>query len=663
MPTSLIGSVGAAIGESRTITRSCDVFVCGATMGGIFAAIAAKNSGNSVLIIEQHPYHIGGMSTGGLQYADVLTSPTGLWPLALDFYTRLATHYNQSITTFMAKNCAASPSVALKYLRDMLAEAEIVVNNGLRVASVVNCAGYIQSVTLSDGSVVQAKRYIDSSYEGDLMLRAGCAYTFGREANALFGETNNGAGTLADLVAGKPIDPYVTEGDPTSGLLPNVLPRATAVGGSDRHIVGYNYRLYMTKAADKIIPPDPPEYDALDYEYLGRLFAASAISGASSIFTLNRLQSGDFDFNANGAIGTNIFGETYVYPYANYDERDAFALRLKNYILGLFKFIRTDSRIPAATKADVAGYGFSPKEFVESAGFPPQVYVREAARMVGDFVFAEPEFANYNNLDGIGYGGYAIDSHYATLVNSGGVLKCEGNVFVPLGYYYPIPYRAIQPRLQDCRNLLVTYCVSATHAAFGSLRMEWTHMALGEAAGYAAALSIAQQKDFAYLNSSYIQNAVGLNPIGVVMDALAPTVNGTVTTVGAWTTATNQFGKEVYGQNYIHDNSAGKGTKTIKFTPVLPAAGSYQISVKFKDANDATRAANVPFTIQRSGGTTTGTFSQKVPGTLTNGFLSLGTYTLVGDGSDYLQIETTGTAGGTYVCVDAACFTPNFDVL
>lgn len=643
---------------------SVDVLVYGATVGGLFAAIAAKRSGRTVLVVEQHPYHVGGMSTGGLQYADTLTSSTGLWPLALDFYSRMSAYYGVSISAFMTSHCNAEPSIALRFLLEMLTEDEVSVLFNRRVEKVTKAGLYIESVTLTDGIIVQAKRFIDSSYEGDILTRSGCSYTWGRESNATYGESNNGGLALADLVVAKPIDPYVVAATPSSGLLPNVQPAATAVGAADKRVVGYCYRLCMTQAANKIPPPDPEVYDAADYEYLGRLFAASAGTGLGFIFTSNALKNGKFDWNTNGAIGLNLYGETYSYPYKDYASRDEFAARLKNYTLGLFKFIRTDARIDAATKAAVASYGFPADEFTRNGGFPPVVYVREGPRMVGDYVFKESDLTLNDNVDGIAYAGYPLDSHHVSLVNSAGVMKVEGAMFVALGYYYPVPYRAILPKAAECKNLLVTYCLSASHATFGSLRMEWEHMAIGEAAGYAAALSIDKNKDLPDLHASYVQNAVALSPVGVIMDSLAPSKNGVVTTVGAWTTAANQSGKEVFGQNYVHDNNNLKGTKSIKFQPgvgVLPGAGSYNISVKFKDANDASRAANVPYTVQRSGGTSSGTFSQKVPGALVNGFLSLGDYTLVADGTDYLLIETTGTAAGTYVCVDAVCFSPNFD--
>jgi len=640
-----------------------DVCVYGATIGGVFAAIAVKKSGKTVTLLEQHPTHIGGMSTGGLSFNDVLTSSTGLWPLALDFYTRCATYYGVSIEAFMATHCNGEPSIFMFYLRQMMAENGVTAINGVRVESVAKSGAFIESITLTDGSVVRAKRFIDSSYEGDLMMRSGCSFTWGREANATYAETYNGALALADLVVGKPIDPYVTAGDPTSGLLPNVQATATTVGQGDRRVVGYNYRLCMTQAASKITPPDPSVYDANDYEYLGRLFAASAGTGLGFIFTSNALKNGKYDWNANGAIGTNLFGETYRYPIGDYKSRDDFNLRLKNYTLGLFKFIRTDGRVDGATKAAVSAYGFCADEFMTNGGFPPVPYIRESVRMVGDYVFKESDLTNYSNLDGICYGGYALDSHYVSLVNSGGVMKCEGTVYTALGYYYPIPYRALLPKAAECKNLLVTYCISATHSTFGSLRMEWTHMGIGEAAGYAAALSISKNKELSALNSSYVQNAIALNPTGVVMDPLAPSANGIITITGAWTTSANQSGKEVWGQNYIHDNNAGKGTKFVRYTPALPAAGSYEIWAKFKDVNDASRASNVPYTVQRSAGTSTGTYSQKVPGGGVNTFLSIGTFTMVGDGTDYFEIGTTGTAGGTYVCADAVVFQPKFEIL
>jgi len=185
-------------------------------------------------------------------------------------------------------------------------------------------------------------------------------------------------------------------------------------------------------------------------------------------------------------------------------------------------------------------------------------------------------------------------------------------------------------------------------------------MGMGEALGHAADLSIDKKIDMPDLNASYIQAKMGLNPIGIIMQPLNATGNGTVTVTGAWTTTINQEGSIIYGKDFIHDGAAGKGTKSVRFTPSasLINAGQYEISVKHKYVNDAGRATNVPVAIQRSGGISNITMSQRFAGTLTNQFQSLGTYTLVGDGSDYVEISTTGTAAGTYVVVDAICFAP-----
>jgi len=667
------------IGESRVELKDmrgykgpydCDVFINGGNMGAIFADCACSVMGYTFVVIEQHPYHIGGMTTGGLSFSDNADSPTGLAPFARIFYQSLADYYGLTLSVFMnsTNRCNATPGIFMQKLKEMMVTYGVTVQNGICVEKAEKIGSglnqFLTNISLSDGSVVWAKQYIDATYEGDLILRAGVSYTFGRESNSKLGETYNGATALTDIIVGKPIDAYVTPATPSSGLLPNVQPNVVAPGFGDKRVQGYCYRLCMTTAADRITPPEPTAYNALDYEYLGRLFAAGAGSGAGFIFTIKALQGGiKFDFNANGAVGTNVFGETYQFPFMDYASRIKFQLRVKNYILGLFKFIREDSRVDAATKTAVAAYGFAADEFGESDGFSPALYVRESIRLDSDYIWTEPDLTNNSISDGIVYGAYALDSHYVSLVNVGGIMKKEGNVFQNLGYYYKIPYRALLPKISECRNLISAYCISASHSTFGSARLEWMGMAFGEAAGYAACLAIQQKRTLHELHPSFVQAKVNVNPPGVVMHALQmPNASGRVVTVGAWTTAQNSVGREVWGQSFAHDNAAGKGTKSKQFFPILPGAGVYEIWCKVKDVNDASRANNVPVTVKHSGGTTAVVLNQKLPGAGINTFTSLGQFTLVGDGSDYVLFETTGTSAGTLVVVDAVVFEPKFDI-
>jgi hypothetical protein len=297
-----------------------------------------------------------------------------------------------------------------------------------------------------------------------------------------------------------PVDPYVKPGDPAIGLLPCVQPGdGGAPGGGDHKIQAYNFRLCLTRDPANMKPIDPPAgYDAFRYEALGRYCAALAAAGKPAVFSdfflIVTMPNGKTDFNNSGGFSTDHIGANWDYPDADYARRDAIWADHEAYTRGLFQFLRTDARVPEKFRKEAALWGFCRDEFEETGGMSPQLYVREARRMLGAYVVTQADCQRKVLVDdAVGMGAYTMDAHNSQRVVQGGVLKNEGDVQIGVAPY-PISYRAITPKPEHCENLLVNVCVSATHVGHGSIRMEPVFMVLGESAGLAACAALAERK-------------------------------------------------------------------------------------------------------------------------------------------------------------------------
>lgn len=391
------------------------------------------------------------------------------------------------------------PGVALRIFENWVKRDAIEVVYGERLerpsgVSMTRSAPWrILSVRMESGRVFRGKMFIDATYEGDLMAAAKVGYTVGREANAQYGETLNGVQTaqakyhqFADGV-----DPYVEKGKPASGLLPFLDPKGPGPEGSgDRRVQAYCYRMCLTDRPENRIPFSRPEgYDPQWYELLLRNFEA----GERGMPWINSsMPNRKTDTNNRTGFSTDFIGQNYDYPDASYAEREKIAARHRLYQQGLMWTLANHPRVPAKIRDEVARWGLCRDEFTEGAGWQEQLYVREARRMVSDLVMTQHHCQGHRQAENpVGLAAYGMDSHNVQrYVDSQGRVRNEGDVEVGGFTPYPIGYRAIVPKKGECANLLVPVCLSASHIAYGSIRMEPVFMVLGQSAATAAALAL-----------------------------------------------------------------------------------------------------------------------------------------------------------------------------
>lgn len=518
--------------QSKTVES--DIFIYGGSSSGIAAAIQAVRMGKSAVIAEWTD-HLGGLTTGGLGATDI-GNKAAIGGIAREFYQDIYQYYqNPQVWKWMkleeftpaslkaqlrdpvaqARNRPAlwrfEPHVAAGIYRQWLEKARIPVYFHQRIASVQKNGTDLREVVMEDGTIFRAKVFIDASYEGDLMARAGVKYTVGREANATYSETLNGiyAESTGHQFNVK-VDPYRTPGDPSSGLIPLVQDGEFGqAGAGDKRVQAYNYRLCLTNVPEnRVAWMKPDGYDEGRYELLARYIEAKAKTNkpllAENLCSFAPMPNRKTDTNNRGPISTDFIGENHAYPDASYAEREKSAKEHEDYIKGFFYFLATSPRVPQALRDEFNTWGYAKDEFLENGHFPPQLYVREARRMVSDYVMTEANCRSERIADQpICLGAYNMDSHHTRRIVQDGVVRNEGNVekkAIPYG----IDYRAIVPAKGECSNLLVPACLSASHIAYGSIRMEPVFMNTGQAAATAAALSIdsgkpVQEIDYAKL--------------------------------------------------------------------------------------------------------------------------------------------------------------------
>jgi hypothetical protein len=483
---------------------NADVCIYGGTSGGVIAAVQAARLGKSVALAV-FDRDVGGLTAGGLGFTDV-GNANSIGGLAREFYERVGRCYGRK-TAF-----AFEPHIARGVYEAWLKEERVQPHFEQRLAAVTRQGGRISEIVMDDGTVYRAKMFIDATYEGDLMAMAGVSFTYGREGTNVYGELYNGIrGNTPAHQFKVEVDPYVVPGNPASGLLPLVQRGDGGVAGAgDRLMQAYNFRLCFTRNPTNRLPNIiPPNYDPARYELLGRLLDASAAGGhklkVSSFFNLEPLPNGKVDMNNNGPISTDFIGMNYTYPTNTYPARAAMGREHLEYIQGLIQYLATNPRSPPDLRAEMQSWGPCRDEWPESGGYPRALYVREARRMISDYVVTQADCESARAAaDSICLGSYNMDSHNAQRVVQNGRVRNEGDVQIHVPRPYPISYRAIVPRRDECANLLVTFALSASHTGFGSIRMEPVLMMISQSAATAAALAIdegvsVQQVDYAKL--------------------------------------------------------------------------------------------------------------------------------------------------------------------
>lgn len=491
----LISLIGLQSCSDKSPTNtSYDVVIYGGTSAGVIAAVEVVKQGKTPIIIEPGS-HLGGLTSGGLGATDI-GNKGAVGGLSREFYERINKHYNPDSNADDAM-WTFEPHVAEKVFNEMVVEYNIPViyNERLDLMNGVRKQGtIIKEVLLESGLKVSGKMFIDATYEGDLMALSGVDYTVGREANKMYGETYNGIQSARSVFHQfkKPVDPYVVPGKPESGLLPSILNDGGPGidGEGDHRIQAYCFRMCMTNVPENRMPfPKPEGYDAMRYEVLLRYI----LTGNFDVLNLSTpMPNGKTDTNNKGAFATDNIGMNYAYPEGDYEVRDKIIEEHELYQKGLMWFLSNDSRVPDSVRNEVSQWGLPKDEFLDNGGWPHQLYIREARRMISEYVMTQHDCEGLvEPIDPVGLAAYTMDSHNVQrYVDASGNVRNEGNIEIRGFTPYPISYKSIVPKREECTNLFVPVCLSSTHIAFGSIRMEPVFMVLAQSAAIAAVQAI-----------------------------------------------------------------------------------------------------------------------------------------------------------------------------
>ncbi len=542
-------------GSESMAQNKFDIVVYGGTSAGVAAAIQSSRMGKSVALIEP-TNRVGGLTTGGLGQTDI-GNKIAIGGISREFYENIKTYYDDPANWKWEKRSdyidggqtrtekgensmwTFEPSAALKVYQGMMEKAQIsmIYNERLnRMKGVKLKNGKIISISMESGKTFAASVFIDATYEGDLMAASGVSYTYGREANAQYGETLNGiqANILSTSLLGTVskngynhnflpgVDPYVKKGDPKSGLLPNVVDKPGLEGEGDKKIQAYCFRMCLTDHPDNRIPFAKPEgYDEINYELLIRNYEARKgpiremySYGSSLLPWINSsMPNRKTDTNNKFGFSTDYIGRNYNYPEGSYAEREKIIEDHRNYQQGLMWTLANHPRIPEEVRTEASRWGTAKDEFDREDGWQQQLYIREARRMISDYVMTQQNCEGiYVVNDAIGMGAYGMDSHnIQRYVDANGFVQNEGNVECHVKSPFPISYKSIVPKEKECENLIVPICLSSSHIAFGSIRMEPVFMVLGQSAATAASLVIdenisVQELDYRKLRKTLLKD-------------------------------------------------------------------------------------------------------------------------------------------------------------
>jgi hypothetical protein len=509
----LLSACKSTPAEEGIITA--DVIVYGGTSAAVTTAVQVIRMGKSVVMVSPDT-HLGGLTSGGLGFTDT-GKKEAIGGLAREFYHRVWQHYQddaawkwQQRSEYGNKGQGTAaidgekrtqwifePGVAEQIFEDLITEYNITIFRDEwldRQSGVVVEDGEIQSITTLSGKTFKGKMFVDATYEGDLMAAAGVSYHVGREANSVYNETWNGVqiGTLHHKHwFMSDISPYKVPDDPASGVLPLISSEDPGIKGEgDEKIQAYCFRLCMTNHPENRKPfPKPANYDPARYELLARVFA----TGRRDQFEkFDPIPNRKTDTNNHGPVSSDYIGMNYHYPEGNYQRRKEIIEDHKNYQQGLLYFICNDPSVPEDIQTAYREWGLARDEFTDNDNWPHQLYIREARRMIGEYVTTEHDITSaYDTPESVGMGSYAMDSHnIQRYIKPDGFVQNEGDIGTHVEAPYRISYGSLVPKKEECKNLLVPLCVSSSHIAFGSIRMEPVFMILGQSAGTAAVLAI-----------------------------------------------------------------------------------------------------------------------------------------------------------------------------
>ena len=646
----------SAVNAQNSKVINADVCVYGGTSAGVIAAYTAKKMGKTVILIEPGK-HLGGMSSGGLGYTDIGNKyvVTGL---ARDFYRRIGTHYGKF------EQWIFEPKVAEGIFNDYVKRANLTVLFGNRLIKVKKEGNQLKEITLENSNkpsaatnkTIRAKVFIDCTYEGDLMARSGVSYAVGREANSQYNETINGVELLEQHQFPDNVDPYKVPGDPKSGLLWGVSKEVLQANGTgDKKVQAYNFRIALTNVPENRIPiSKPANYDPQKYELLIRLKEKQPWKTFFDVFIISKMPNGKTDINNRGGFSTDMIGMDWEYPEANYATRARIWKEHEDYTKGLLYFIGNDSRIPENIRNEMKQWGYPKDEYTDSGNWTTQLYIREARRMIGELVMTQHHCQGNEVVDdGVGMAAYGMDSHNCERLVVNGMVKNEGDVQVHGFAPYAVSYRAIIPKQKEAANLFVPVCLSATHIAYGSIRMEPVFMVLGQSSAVAACLAIDKKIAVQQVNVKEIQGILQSNPLADGSTAETLVDNEASHIIGDW--KTEKFGG--YGPTYLTDTTKAGSAKSVQFVPEILKAGAYQVYAYFpKVKNPSAKTYVTVYDGERTAERVINQADLRVEGQTSGEWLSLGQYNLSKEKKPYVEISNKNADGTTVA--DAVLFVP-----
>ncbi|GAB6007797.1 FAD-dependent oxidoreductase [Dysgonomonas reticulitermitis] len=645
--------------NSQNGTEKADICVYGGTSAGVIAAYTAAKSGKKVILVVPGQ-NLGGMSSGGLGFTDIGNKYV-VQGLALDFYRRLGKHYGK------LEQWIFEPGVAEAQFNDYINEANIEVWYETRVVDVKKDGIVITAIELENSKnptketnrKIEAKVFIDCSYEGDLMARAGASYFVGREANNIYGETYNGVQLMDRHQVPDGIDPYMIKGDSTSGIIYGVNPEPVQPNGTgDKKVQAYCFRTCLTDDPDNMIPVTKPDnYDPAKYELLKRIKEKYPWKYHTDAFIWTSMPNHKTDINNMGGFSMDMIGKNWDYPDASYEERARIIKEHEDFTKGLFYFVGNDPSVPENIREQMRRWGYPKDEYVNNNHWSPQLYVREARRLTGETVMTQHHCQGREIVtDPIGWAAYTMDSHNCDRHVVNGMAKNEGNVEIGGFGPYPIAYRSITPKQSEVSNLLVPVCLSASHIAYGSIRMEPVFMVLGQSAAIAASLAIDKCNSVVQqVNADEIMNEFRGNPLA---DGRQPEVlldnsdKEKVTVTGEW----KREGWKAYGPDFLSDNSRDT-YKSVKYEPEIAKENNYEIYIYIPKVDKAATHTQVTvFDGQERHVITIKASDVVVIGQTSGEWVNIGNFHLPDGKNSYVEISNEGADG--VVVADAVLFRP-----
>ena len=677
-------------------SKDVDVVIYGDTSAAIASAVQVKRMGKTVVVVAPH-VHLGGLSSSGLGWTDS-GKKEAIGGIAREFYHRVWRHYqgpeawswqkkddygnrgqgSPAIDGDRRTMWIFEPKVAEMIFESWVKENEIEVirdewldrENGVKTEN-----GKIISITTLSGNTYTGKMFLDCTYEGDLLASAGVSYFIGREANSVYGETLSGVqskNAKKHQFSGM-VDPFVKEGVPSSGLLARISDSGPGQEGSgDSKMQAYNFRVCLTQVEDNRLPfPKPDGYDASQYELLLRTLQM----GSRHVFgKFDPIPNSKTDTNNHGPFSTDNIGMNYDYPDGSYEQRKAIVAEHEQYQKGYFYFLSNDPRVPEDVRERMSRWGLAKDEFKDNGNWPHQIYVREARRMVGSFVMTELHLRDLKETPrSVGMGSYNMDSHnvqrYVAKDEQGrAYVLNEGDIQVNPGGPYEISYDSLIPKHGECPNLLVPVCISSSHIAFGSIRMEPVFMILGQSAATAAVLSIESGLDVQSLpyevlkekllmdgqvleleRKNIVSYGEGIDPSslsGVVID------DEKIKFSGEWIRSSSL--RPFIGSSYHHDGNTGKGMRSAEFPFQVERNGLHEVRVSFLPHGN--RAGEVRYEIDTAKGKQIVKLDQRRKSDGDNLWHSLGSFQFLAEQKYSVKVSNEDTEG--FVIVDSARIIP-----